>query len=55
MRHCTMLDVTKLSSARVLKASFEELDEQDLQAIPWLEQLVALPQLTRVVPMWGDI
>ena len=53
--HCTALDITKFSSLRVLKVFFERLDEQELQTIPWLGQLVALPQLTRVVLMWGDI
>ena len=51
----TTLHVTKFPSARVLKVSFQRLDEAELQTIPWLEQLVALPQLTRVMLNWGDI
>ena len=52
---CTTLNVTKLPSARVLMAQFQRLDEAELQTIPWLEQLVALPQLTRVLLSWSNI
>ena len=52
---CTALDVTKFSSLRILKASIQRLDEQELQSISWLGLLVALPQLTRVVLIWGYI
>ena len=65
---CTALDVTKFPSARVLKASFEGVDERRLVkaspeclfqgpravVFPWLEQLAALPQLTRVVLNCGE-
>ena len=51
----TTLNVTKFPSARALTASFERLDAAEPQTIPWLEQLVALPQLTRVELDWGDI
>ena len=53
--HCTELHVTKLPSLRALEASSERLDEQELLKIPWLGQLVALPQLIRVLLMLGDI
>ena len=53
--HCTTPDVTKFCRLKVPQASFERLDEQELQTIPWLGQLVALPQLTRVVRSCGDI
>ena len=69
MLDCTALDVTRFPSARVLKASFECLDEWELNrslahlsqgaqgnmtAIPWLQQLVGLPQLTRVELVCGE-
>ena len=53
--YCPTLDVTKFPSARVLTASFQYLGEREFQTIPWLGQLVALPQLTRVAIDWGGI
>ena len=56
MGACTALDVTKFPSARVLKASLHYDEGQVLKpvAIPWLAQLAALPQLTKVKLDWGE-
>ena len=51
----TVLEVTKFPNARVLKVSFKQQVYQELQTFPWLRQLVALPQLTRVALSWADI
>ena len=59
---CTALDVNKFLSARVLKASLENVAHiseifpaNSLGAIPWLAQLAALTHLTEVELNWGEV
>ena len=49
-----MVDVTKFPGARVLKASFADLSDWELETIPWLDKLAAFPQLAEVAFDWGS-
>ncbi len=52
---CTALDVTKFPSARVLKASLENVAGLEPPPISWLAQLTGLPQLTKVELDCGEV